>query len=44
MVVVDELVKVTKGVQEEAGCSEVDASEANKGNTDSLHTAEIVNI
>jgi len=37
--------KVTEVVQEEAGCSEVVASEAPKGNTDSLHTsAEIVNI
>ena len=44
MVVADELVKATEEVEEEGGCSEVDASEANKGNTDSLHTAKIVNI
>jgi len=44
MVVADELVKAIEEVQEEAGCSEADASEANKGNTDSLHTTEIVNI
>jgi len=44
MVVADKLMKATKRVQEEAGCSKVDASEANKGNTDSLHTTKIVNI
>jgi len=44
MAVADELVKATKGVQEEAGCSEADASEAHKGNTDFPHIAEIVNI
>jgi len=44
MVVSDELVKASEEVQEEASCSEADASEANKGNTDSLHSAEIVNI
>jgi len=44
MAVADELVKATEGVQEEAGCSEDDASEANKGNTDSLHITEIVTI
>jgi len=44
MAVADELVKATKGVQEEDGCSEADASKAHKGNTDFLHTAEIVNI
>jgi len=44
MEVADDLVKAIDGVQEEAGCSEADVSEALKGNTDSLHTAEIVNI
>jgi len=39
MVVTDDLVKATEEVQEETGCSE-----ANIGNTDSLHTAEIINI
>ena len=42
--VADELEKATEGVQEEAGCSEANASVAHKGNTDSLHIAEIVNI
>jgi len=45
MPVADDMVKATKDVQEEAGCSEAVASEAPKGNTDSLHTiAKIVNI
>jgi len=44
MVVFGELVKATEEVQKEAGCSEVDASEADKGNTDCLHTVNIVNI
>jgi len=44
MVVADELMKATEEVQDEAGCSEADASEANIGNTDSLHTTEILNI
>jgi len=45
MVVVDGVLKTANDVQEEAGCSEVVASEAPKGNIDSLHTvAEIVNI
>jgi len=44
MAVVDDLVEATEVVQEEAGCSEVVASEAPKANTDSLHTiAEILN-
>jgi len=44
MAEVDDLVKANEGGQEEASCSEAVASEALKGNTDSLHTAEIVNI
>ena len=44
MVVADSLMKAADEVQEEAGCSEADASEANKGNTDSPHIEEIVNI
>jgi len=39
-----ELVDTAEEVQKEAGCSEAGASEADKGNTDSLHTAETVNI
>jgi len=40
-----ELVKVTEDVQrEEAAISEADASEATRGNTDSLHTANIIEI
>jgi len=39
-----ELVKVTEGVQKEAGCSEADVSEAEIGNIDSLHTANIIDI
>jgi len=39
-----ELVDTAEEVQKEAGYSEADASEAGKGNSDSLHTAEIVNI
>jgi len=43
--VADDLVEATDVVQEESGCSKVVASEAPKGNTDSLHTTdEIVNI
>jgi len=45
MALADDLVKAIEDVQEEAGCSEVVASEAPIGNTDSLHiVAEIVNI
>jgi len=44
MAVADDSVKATEGVQEEAGCSEVVASEAHKGSTDSLHTTDIVYI
>jgi len=34
-----------EGVQEEnVGCSESDASEASRGNTDSLHTAKVIEI
>jgi len=44
MVVADKLVKAVDEVQEEAGYSEADASRAHKGNTDSLHTTEIINI
>jgi len=44
MVVSGEMVDTAEEVQKEAGCSEADASEADKGNTDSLHSAEIVNI
>jgi len=41
----DDMVEATEVAQVEAGCSEVVASEAPEGNTDSLHTtAEIVNI
>jgi len=39
LVVSGELVDIT-----EAGCSEADTSEAEKGNTDSLHTANIIDI
>jgi len=42
LVVSGELEKVTKEVEKEAGCSEVDASEAGRGNIDSLHTANII--
>jgi len=38
------LVKVTEGVQKEAGCSEANASEVERGNIDSLHTAYIIDI
>ena len=31
-------------VQKEAGCLEADASEADKGNTDSLNTANIIDV
>jgi len=44
MVVADELLKTTDDVQEEVGCSKAVSSEIQKGNTDSLHTADIVNI
>jgi len=45
MAVANDLVEATEVVQEEVGCSESVASEAPKGNTDSLQTtAEIVNI
>jgi len=44
LVVSGELVDTTKGVQKEAGYSEADASKADKGNTDSLHTTNIINI
>jgi len=37
-------VDTAEEVQKEAGCLEADASEADKGNTDSLHTIDIVNI
>jgi len=39
-----ELVDTAEEVQKEAGCSEVDASEADKGNIDFLHTTDIENI
>jgi len=40
-----ELVKATKDVQrEETVISEADASEATQGNTDSLHTANVIEI
>jgi len=40
-----ELVKATEDVQrEEAAISEADASEATRGNTDSLHTANVIEI
>jgi len=43
MAVADDMVEATEVAQVEAGCSEVGASEALEGNTDSLHTnAEIV--
>ncbi|RHN60523.1 hypothetical protein MtrunA17_Chr4g0026751 [Medicago truncatula] len=39
------LMASVEGVQEEnAGCSEADTAEASKGNSDSLHSAEIINI
>jgi hypothetical protein len=41
---VGELVKSTEGVQEKASCSEADASEAAKGNTDSLNTANVIEV
>ena len=44
MVVSCEMVDTIEEVQKEVGYSEDDASEADKGNTDSLHTANIVNI
>ena len=44
MVVADELLKTADDVHEKVGCSKVVASEAHKGNTDSLHTTDIVNI
>jgi len=44
LVVSGELVDTTEEVHKEAGCSEADASKAGKGNIDSLHTANIVNI
>jgi len=34
----------TKGVQKEAGCSEANALEAEKGNIDSLNIANIIEI
>jgi len=39
-----DLEKATEEVQKEAGYSEVGDSEARKGNTDSRHTANIINI
>jgi len=44
LVVSGELVDTTEGVQKEAGCSEANASEAEKGNTDSLNIANIIEI
>jgi len=44
LVVSGELVDTTEGVQKEVGCSEANASEAAKGNTDSLNTANIIEV
>jgi len=44
LVVYGEMVDTTEGVHKEAGCSEDDASEADKCNTDSLHTTNVINI
>jgi len=44
LVVSGELVDTIEGVQKEAGCSEANASKVEKGNTDSLHTTNIIDI